>query len=136
MQENGSIQPHFPQNKPAENSRVQVQVKAHEDGIPQWQPSFSSDGRSSLHDVWKLLEDESPEFTPRELHEADSLRPPEKSSTPESFTIKGKPSHVQPKPEITKPVLSAKAAGKWTQAQTKVKIRNYNVRDEDVRHGL
>jgi hypothetical protein len=126
-------QPSLP-NKPAENSGLQVQ--AHDDVTSQWRPSFSSDDRSSLQEVWKLLDEDSPGFTPRETREVRGRQMRERTSTPDSFTVKGQPSHVQVKPETTKPALSAKAAGKWKPAQAKAKIRNYNVRDEDVREGL
>ena len=126
------------QSKPAENSGVQVQ--AHDDIISPWQPSFSSDDRSSLQEVWKLLDEESPGqssremATPGEKHEVRGRHA--SSSTTDSFTVKGQPTHVLSKPETTKPALSAKAAGKWRPAQAKAKIRNYNIRDEDVREGL
>ncbi|XP_028415159.1 uncharacterized protein LOC114538208 [Dendronephthya gigantea] len=39
------------------------------------------------------------------------------SSTTDSFTVKGQPSHVHLKPECSKAALSVKAAGKWTPSQ-------------------
>ena len=110
-------------------------MKAHDDISP-WQPSFSSDDRSSLQEVWKLLEEDSLGSTPHETREVREGHARNRSSTPDSLTVKGQPSHVQVKPETTKPALSAKAAGKWKPAQAKAKIRNYNMRDEDVREGL
>ena len=124
-------------NKPAEATGLQVSAKIPDDVISPWQPSFSSDDRSSLQEVWKLLDEDSPGFSSREIHEVRRGHARERSSTPDSLTVKGEPSQVQVKPESTKPALSAKAAGKWKPAPPpKAKIRNYNMRDEDVREGL
>ena len=125
------------QSKSVENSGVKA--KARDNINSPWQPSFSSDDRSSLQEVWKLLDEESPGQSPRDMQtrrETHEIRGRQASSSTDSFSVKGQPSHVQTKPEITKPVLSSKAAGKWKPAQAKAKIRNYNIRDEDVREGL
>ena len=117
------------------NSGVQVEAQKHDDVVSPWRPSFSSDDRSSLQDVWKLLDEESPALTPREAHEIRGHHV--SSSSTESLKVKGQASHVQVKPEPVKSSLSAKAAGKWKPTtQGKAKIRNYNIRDEDIREGL
>ena len=123
----------------AENAGLPEKSNGHDNMVSQWQSSFSSGDRSSLQDVWKLLDEDSPGVTPRgnDGNKVDKSQVPEESfSTTESFTVKGQPSHVQPKPESSKPALSVKAAGKRKPSQVKAKIRNYNIRDEDVREGL
>ncbi|XP_028416257.1 coiled-coil domain-containing protein 57-like [Dendronephthya gigantea] len=133
-----TLQKHSPNTELAENAGLPETSTGRDDIVSPWQPSFSSDDRASLQDVWKLLDEDSPGFTPRGNRggEVSKSQLRESSSTTDSFTVKGQPSHVHLKPECSKAALSAKAAGKWTPSQVKAKIRNYNIRDEDVREGL
>lgn len=103
-----------------------------------WRPSFSSDDRSSLQEVWKLLDEESPGLTPRGIRVDEEVSIPLKSSrragsssTSGSFTIKGQPRNFQPKPSTDRRMLSVKAAGRWKPSQQKAKVRNYNIKDEE-----
>ena len=75
-------------HKPAENSGVQ----ARDEIISPWQPSFSSDDRASLQEVWKLLDEDSPGVTPRgaRVDEVSARVARDSSSTAGSFTVKGK----------------------------------------------
>lgn len=107
--------------------------------VSPWQPSFSSNDRSSLQEVWKLLDEDSPAITPRVFREDEevsgplkSSRPAGSSSTSESFTVKGRPTGMQPKPAADKRMLSTKAAGKWKPSQQKAHVRNYNIKDNDI----
>lgn len=112
-----------------ENKR---QLTKDDDVTSPWQPSFSSDDRLSLQEVWKLLDEESPAgLTPRVIRDKHA-----RESSSDGFTVKGHQSEVLVKPEISRPVLSAKAAGKHKLSKPKARIRNYNIQDEDIREGL
>ncbi len=110
------------------------------------QPLFtsSSEGQASLQEIWKMLDEEesfrSP--TPRRAHSSSPQRPvvsrdlePDQIPTRDSperdvFALKGRRTEVQTRPSKPRPDLSKKAAGKAKLTPKKLKVRNYNVRDD------
>lgn len=110
------------------------------------QPLFtsSSEGQASLQEIWKMLDEEesfrSP--TPRRVRPSSPQRlkatrdqdpdhiPERDSPERDSFALKGRRTEVQSRPSKQRPELSKKAAGKGRLAQKKIKVRNYNVRDD------
>ncbi|XP_028416406.1 coiled-coil domain-containing protein 57-like [Dendronephthya gigantea] len=120
------LQKHSSNTELAEKAGLPESSTVRDDIVSLWKPSFSSDDRASLQDVWKLLDEDSPGLTHRG-DEVSKSQLRESFSTTDSFTVKGQPSHVHLKPECSKAALSVKAAGKWTPSQVKAKIRNYNI---------
>lgn len=110
------------------------------------QPPFtsSSEGQASLQEIWKMLDEEesfrSP--TPRKARPSSPQRPtvsrdlePDYIPTRDSperdvFALKGRRTEVQTRPSKQKPGLSKKAAGKAKLSPKKLKVRNYNIRDD------
>ncbi|KAL9957035.1 hypothetical protein ACROYT_G038619 [Oculina patagonica] len=110
------------------------------------QPLFtsSSEGQASLQEIWKMLDEEesfrSP--TPRKARPSSPQRPtisrdlePDHIPTRDSperdvFALKGRRTEVQTRPSKPRPDLSKKVAGKAKLTPKKLKVRNYNVRDE------
>ena len=110
------------------------------------QPLFtsSSEGQASLQEIWKMLDEEesfrSP--TPRKARPSSPQRPdasrdlePDYIPTRDSperdvFALKGRRTEVQTRPAKQKPGLSKKAAGKAKLTPKKLKVRNYNIRDD------
>ena len=110
------------------------------------QPLFtsSSEGQASLQEIWKMLDEEesfrSP--TPRRVRPSSPQRlkatrdqdpdhiPERDSPERDSFALKGRRTEVQSRPSKQRPELSKKAAGKGRLAQKKIKVRNYNIRDD------
>ena len=108
------------------------------------QPLFtsSSEGQTSLQEIWKLLDNEesfrSPTpgkdrpITPRKPQSPGSIAPDHISASGGGFTLKGQRTGVESRPGLQRPVLSKKAAGK---ARSKVapkrgRVRNYNVKSD------
>ena len=52
----------------AKNAGLPEKSNGHDDMVSSWQTSFSSDNRSSLQDVWKLLDEDSTGVSPRGNH--------------------------------------------------------------------
>ncbi|XP_028416416.1 uncharacterized protein LOC114540433 [Dendronephthya gigantea] len=119
-----TLQKHSQKAELTENAGLPETSTGRDDIVSLWQPSFSSHDRASLQVVWKLLDEDSPGFTPRGNggDEVGKSQLRESSSTTDSFTVKGQPSHVHLKPESSKAAQSVKAAGKWTPSQVKAKI--------------
>ena len=110
------------------------------------QPLFtsSSEGQASLQELWKMLDEEesfqSP--TPRKGWSSSLQRSPvsrdlkpdyiptRDSPEHDLFALKGKRTEVQTRPAKQKPGLSKKAAGKAKLTPKKLKVRNYNIRDD------
>ena len=110
------------------------------------QPLFtsSSEGQASLQEIWKMLDEEesfqSP--TPRKTQLSSPQRstvsrdlepdyiPTRDSPDRDVFALKGRRTEVQTRPAKQKPGLSKKAAGKAKLTPKKLKVRNYNVRDD------
>ena len=94
----------------------------------------SSEGQSTLQEVWKLLDEESPLVTPR----TDLQNTPEKlewhdapypKDDEDDFVVQGKVTEISQKKRFQRKPLSQKAAGKFKTAQKKPVIRNYNIKD-------
>ena len=110
------------------------------------QPLFtsSSEGQASLQELWKMLDEEesfqSP--TPRKTWSSSPQRttfsrdlgpdyiPTRDSPERDVFALKGRRTEVQTRPAKQKPGLSKKAAGKVKLTPKKLKVRNYNIRDD------
>lgn len=110
------------------------------------QPLFtsSSEGQASLQEIWKMLDEEesfqSP--TPRKARSSSPWRstvsrdlepdyiPTRDSPERDVFALKGRRSEVQTRPAKQSPGLSKKAAGKAKLTPKKLKVRNYNIRDD------
>lgn len=114
---------------------------------PRDQPLFtsSSEGQSSLQEIWRMLDAEesfkSP--TPRKARPSSPRQPlvtrdiqpdhiPARDDAEEQdvFALKGKRTEAQIRHSKQKPGLSKKAAGKAKMTPTKLKVRNYNIRDD------
>ena len=110
------------------------------------QPLFtsSSEGQASLQEIWKMLDEEenfqSP--TPRKTRSSSPRRstvsrdfepdyiPTRDSPERDAFALKGIRTDVQTRPAKQKPGLSRKAAGKTKLTPKKLKVRNYNIKDD------
>ena len=110
------------------------------------QPLFtsSSEGQASLQEIWKMLDEEesfqgptsrkartsSPQrFTVSRDVEPDYI-PTRDSPERGAFALKGKRTDVQTRPAKQRSGLSRKAAGKAKLTPKKLKVRNYNIRDD------
>lgn len=110
------------------------------------QPLFtsSSDGQTSLQEIWKMLdaEDSFKSPTPRKVRPSSpqqylvtqDLGPDHipAHDTPERdvFALKGKRAVTQARLGKQKLELSKKAAGKAKMTPKKLKVRNYNIKDD------
>lgn len=110
------------------------------------QPLFtsSSEGQASLQEIWKMLDEEesfrSPTpgkarpSSPQHLKASRDLDPdhiPARDSPERDvFALKGRRTDVQSRPSKQRPELSKKAAGKAKLTPKKLKVRNYNIRDD------
>ena len=110
------------------------------------QPLFtsSSEGQASLQEIWKMLDAEesfkSP--TPRKASPSSTQRPTvarelepdhipaHDSPEQDVFALKGRRTEAQSRPAKQRPELSKKAAGKAKMTPKKLKVRNYNVKDD------
>lgn len=110
------------------------------------QPLFtsSSEGQASLQEIWKMLDEEESFQSPTPRKPRSS--PPQRSTvsrdlepdyiptrdSPErgAFALKGRRTDVQTRPAKQKPGLSRKAAGKAKLTPKKLKVRNYNIKDD------
>ena len=104
----------------------------------------SSEGQASLQEIWKMLDAEesfkSP--TPRKVSPSSTQRPtvarelePDHIPAHDSpehdvFALKGRRTEAQSRPAKQRPELSKKAAGKAKMTPKKLKVRNYNVKDD------
>ncbi|XP_028415547.1 uncharacterized protein LOC114538619 [Dendronephthya gigantea] len=75
------LQKHSSNTELAEKAGLPESSTVRDDLVSPWQPSFSSDDRASLQDVWKLLDEDSPGLTHRrdkvsksQLREVPQLR--------------------------------------------------------------
>lgn len=110
------------------------------------QPLFtsSSEGQTSLQEIWKMLdaEDSFKSPTPRKVRPGSpqqflvtqDLGPDHipAHDTPERdvFALKGKRAVTQARLGKQKQELSKKAAGKAKMTPKKLKVRNYNIKDD------
>ena len=110
------------------------------------QPLFtsSSEGQASLQEIWKMLDEEesfqSP--TPRKPRSSSPQRstisrdlepdyiPTRDSPERGAFALKGRRTDVQTRPAKQKSELSRKVAGKAKLTPKKLKVRNYNIKDD------
>ena len=104
----------------------------------------SSEGQASLKEIWEMLDAEesfrSP--TPRKARSSSPLQPvvtrdlepdhipAHKSLERDVFALQGRQTEVQTRPIKQKLGLSKKAAGKAKVTPKKLKVRNYNMRDD------
>lgn len=96
----------------------------------------SSEGHSSLQEVWKILDDEESfrSSTPGSLPvRVLPARPTSNQVSTESasdFALKGRQTATELKPRLKRAELSRKAAGKAKFVSQKPRVRNYNIRDD------
>lgn len=104
----------------------------------------SSEGQASLKEIWEMLDAEesfrSP--TPRRSRSSSPPQPvvtrdlepdhipAHKSLERDLFALQGRQTEVQTRPVKQKPGLSKKATGKAKVTLKKLKVRNYNMRDD------
>jgi len=110
------------------------------------QPLFtsSSEGQASLQEIWKMLDAEesfqSP--TPRKARPSSPQRqvvareletdhiPARDSPERDVFAVTGRRTEAQSRPTKQRPELSKKPAGKAKLTPKKLKVRNYNIKDD------
>ena len=110
------------------------------------QPLFtsSSEGQASLQEIWKMLDAEesfqSP--TPRKARPSSPQRqvvardlepdhiPAHDSPECDVFALTRRRTEAQSRPTKHRPELSKKAAGKAKLTPKKLKVRNYNIKDD------
>ena len=137
------------------NTKDNVPVEKHVTIPPanQWtsspaydQPLFtsSSEGQASLQEIWKMLDAEesfqSP--TPRKARPSSPQwqvvardlepdhTPARKSPERDVFALTGRRAEAQSRPAKQRPELSKEAAGKAKLTPKKLKVRNYNIKDD------
>ena len=111
------------------------------------QPLFtsSSEGQASLQEIWKMLDAEesfrSP--TPRKARSSSPQKvvvernlepdhiPARDSPERDIFALKGRRTEIQSRPAKQRSELSKKASGKAKLTPKKLKVRNYNVKDDE-----
>ena len=129
------------ENIPVQNHVVSPPANQRTSSPAYDQPLFtsSSEGQASLQEIWKMLDAEesfrSP--TPRKSQSSFPQRDQEPDHIPahdsperDVFALKGKRTEAQNRPSKQRPELSKKATGKAKLTPKKLRVRNYNIRDD------
>ena len=104
----------------------------------------SSEGQASLQEIWKMLDAEesfrsptprkgrpsSPQKLPVERNVEPDYIPARDLPERDVFALKGRRTEVQTRPAKHRPEMSKKASGKVKLTPKKIKVRNYNVKDD------
>ncbi|XP_073246831.1 coiled-coil domain-containing protein 57-like [Porites lutea] len=104
----------------------------------------SSEGQASLQEIWKMLDAEesfrsptprkgrpsSPQKLAVERNVEPDYIPARDLPERDVFALKGRRTEVQTRPAKHRPEMSKKASGKVKLTPKKIKVRNYNVKDD------